>query len=74
MSKLQLHRHIKNFVILLTKLSGEFVAIPRYDTLEVFVDLEVDGLTWLDSVEHLFQIYEGDNRTGSFLGFELEIL
>ena len=74
MSKFLLHRYIKYFFILLTKFSDEFVVISRYDTLEVFVDLQVDGLTWLDSVEHLFQIYEGDNRTGSFLGFELEIL
>jgi len=59
---------------LLTKFSGEFVVIPRYDTLEVLVDLQMDGLAWLDSVEHLLQIYEGDSRTGSFLGFELEIL
>lgn len=52
--------------------SGEFVQIARMPNLDALLDGQVSGLTWLDSVDHLLERYEGDSRTDAFSGFLLE--
>ena len=52
--------------------TGEFAQIARMPNLDALIDGQVSGLTWLDSVDHLLDKYEGDSRTVSFSGFVLE--
>ena len=52
--------------------TGEFVQIARMPNLDALIDGQVSGLTWLDSVDHLLEKYEGGSRTVAFSGFVLE--
>ena len=59
-----------NFVRLDT---GEIAQINRFNSLDVLIDGQIDGLTWLDSVDHLLEKNEEGSRTDAFSGFELDI-
>ena len=52
--------------------TGEFVQIARMPSLDALIDGQVNGLTWLDSVDHLLEKYENDSRTEAFSGFAIE--
>ena len=52
--------------------SGEFVQIARMPNLDSLIDGQVQGLEWLDSVDHLLEKYENESRTDSFSGFSVE--
>ena len=49
--------------------TGEFVQIARMPNLDALIDGQVQGLEWLDSVDHLLEKYENESRTESFSGF-----
>ena len=59
-----------NFVRLDT---GEIVQITHFNSLDVLIDGQIDGLTWLDSVDHLLEKDEEGSRTQAFSGFQLAI-
>ena len=46
---------------------NEFAAINTYDSIEERSDDVVTGLTWLDSISHLLELYD-DSRTKAFSG------
>ena len=46
---------------------NEFAAINTYDSIEERSDDVVTGLTWLDSISHLLELYD-DSRTEAFSG------
>ena len=39
--------------------------------LDALIDGQVQGLEWLDSVDHLLEKYENESRTESFSGFSV---
>ena len=45
----------------------------NYESLENMMDLQINGLTWLDSVDHLLERYEDDSRTSAFSGNILDL-
>ena len=51
--------------------TGEFVQIARMPNLDALIDGQVQGLEWLDSVDHLLEKYENESRTESFSGFSI---
>ena len=51
--------------------TGEFVQIARMPNLDALIDGQVQGLEWLDSVDHLLEKYENESRTESFSGFSV---
>ena len=53
--------------------SGEIVQISSHTSLDVMMDGQMTGLTWLDSVDHLLEKYDGDSRTQAFSGFQMDI-
>ena len=57
-----------NFVRLDT---GEIAQITRFNSLDVLIDGQIDGLTWLDSVDHLLEKDEEGSRTEAFSGIEI---
>ena len=63
-------QRVSNFVRLDT---GEIAQITRFDSLDVLIDGQIDGLTWLDSVDHLLEKDEEGSRTQAFSGFQLDI-
>ena len=52
--------------------SGEFVQIARMPNLDSLIDGQVQGLEWLDSVDHFLEKDEKESRTDSFSGFSVE--
>ena len=62
-------KRVQNFIQLG---SGEFVEIVCYDSMDIMLELQVEGLTWLDSVDRLLERYEEENRTDAFTGNELD--
>ena len=53
--------------------TGEYVQIARMPSIDTLIEGQVDGLAWLDSVEHLLEKYEDDNRTDAFSGINIPI-
>ena len=53
--------------------TGEYVQIVRNPSIDALIDGQVEGLTWLDSVDHLLERYENDSRTQAFSGIALPI-
>jgi hypothetical protein len=53
--------------------SGEYVQIIRSPSIDALLDGQEDGLNWLDSVEHLLEMYEDESRTDAFSGVALEL-
>ena len=49
---------------------NEYVSIMEYDEIEKTSDDEVDGINWLDTVEHMLEFY-GESRTESSSGLVL---
>ena len=62
-------KRVQNFIQLG---SGEFVEIVCYDSMDIMLELQVEGLTWLDSVDRLLERYEEESRTDAFTGNELD--
>ena len=62
-------KRVQNFIQLG---SGEFVEIVCYDSMDIMLELQVQGLTWLDSVDRLLERYEEESRTDAFTGNELD--
>ena len=62
-------KRVQNFIQLG---SGEFVEIVCYDSMDIMLELQVEGLTWLYSVDRLLERYEEENRTDAFTGNELD--
>ena len=54
--------------------SDEIVQISSHPDLDIMMEGQDTGLTWLDSVDHLLEKYEGGSRTDAFSGFKLENL
>ena len=52
--------------------NGEYAQIARMPNLDATVGGQIDGLEWLDSVDHLLERYENDNRTQAFSGLVLD--
>ena len=46
--------------------------IVCYDSMDIMLELQVQGLTWLDSVDRLLERYEEESRTDAFTGNELD--
>ena len=40
--------------------------------LESLLDEQIEGLEWLDSVDHLLEYYDDGSRTEAFSGFVIE--
>ncbi len=53
--------------------SGEYVQIVGLPNLESLLDGQIEGLDWLDSVDHLLDYYEDDSRTEAFSGFVIDL-
>ena len=51
--------------------TGEFVQIAKMPNLDALIDGQVQGLEWLDSVDHLLEKYKNESRTESFSGFSV---
>ena len=49
---------------------NEFVSIMEYDEIDKTGDDEIDGVNWLDTVEHMLEFYE-ESRTDSCSGLVL---
>ena len=62
-------KRVQNFIQLG---SGEFVEIVCYDSTDIMLELQVEGLTWLYSVDRLLERYEEESRTDAFTGNELD--
>ena len=52
--------------------TGEFTELVRYENIDQMMALQVEGLTWLDSVDHLLELYDENSRTDAFSGNELD--
>ena len=52
--------------------SGEYVQIIQMPHLESLLDGQIEGVEWLDSVDHLLEYYNGASRTDAFSGFVIE--
>ena len=50
--------------------NNEYLTIMEYDEIEKTGDDEVDGVNWLDTVEHMLDFY-GESRTDSCSGLVL---
>ena len=55
---------------LISTRGNEFISIMEYDEIEKTGDDEVDGVNWLDTVEHMLDFY-GASRTDSCSGLVL---
>lgn len=53
--------------------TGEIVQISRFPSIDVIVDGQIEGLEWLDSVDHLLVKDEEGSRTQAYSGLEIEI-
>ena len=62
-------KRVQNFIQLG---SGEFVEIVCYDSMDIMLELQVEGLSWLDSLDRLLERYEEESRTDAFTGNELD--
>ena len=62
-------KRVQNFIQLG---SGEFVEIVCYDSMDIMLELQVEGLSWLDSLDRLLKRYEEESRTDAFTGNELD--
>ena len=51
--------------------TGEYVQIGRMPSIDALIEGQVDGLEWLDSVEHLLERYPNDSRTDAFSGINI---
>ena len=49
---------------------NEYISIMEYDEIDKTGDDEVDGVNWLDTVEHMLEFY-GESRTDSCSGLVL---
>lgn len=52
---------------LLSVNENEFIEITEYDEIDKVGEDEVEGLAWLDTVEHMLEFY-GESRTDSCSG------
>ena len=52
---------------LLSVSKNEFIEITEYDEIDKIGEDEVDGLNWLDTVEHMLEFY-GESRTDACSG------
>ena len=50
--------------------NDEYLSIMEYDEIDKTSDDEVDGVNWLDTVEHMLEFY-GESRTDSCSGLVL---
>ena len=55
---------------LISTSDNEFISIMEYDEIDKTGDDEVDGVNWLDTVEHMLEFY-GESRTDSCSGLVL---
>ena len=46
--------------------NNEYLSIMEYDEIDKTGDDEIDGINWLDTVEHMLELFE-DSRTDSVL-------
>ena len=53
--------------------TGEYVQIARMPNIEATIDGQIEGLEWLDSVDHLLEKYENESRTDAFSGITLPV-
>ena len=53
--------------------SVEIAEIVNYESLNKMIELQINGLDWLDSVDYLHERYEDDSRTSAFSGNILDI-
>ena len=49
---------------------NEYISIMEYDEIDKTGDDEVDGVNWLDTVEHMLEFYD-ESRTASCSGLVL---
>ena len=49
---------------------NEYLSIMEYDEIDKTGDDEIDGVNWLDTVEHMLEFY-GDSRTDACSGLVL---
>ena len=50
--------------------NNEYLSIMEYDEIDKTGDDEMDGINWLDTVEHMLELFE-DSRTESCSGLVL---
>ena len=53
--------------------TGEVAEIVKLASMDQMMETQIDGLTWLDSVDHLLERYEKESRTNAFTGNVLNI-
>ena len=50
--------------------NNEYLSIMEYDEIDKTGDDEIDGINWLDTIEHMLELFE-DSRTNSCSGLVL---
>ena len=50
--------------------NNEYLSIMEYDEIDKTGDDEIDGINWLDTIEHMLELFE-DSRTDSCSGLVL---
>ena len=65
------YEHVNDFIKIDS--TGEYVQIARMPDIDSLIDGQVEGLEWLDSVDHLLDKYEDGSRTEAFSGITLPI-
>ena len=51
--------------------NNEYLSIMEYDEIDKTGEDEIDGINWLDTVEHMLELFE-DSRTNSCSGLVLD--
>ena len=52
---------------------GEYIQIIMCPSMGELLELQIDGLIWPDSVDHLLEKYEDGSRTEVVTGFALKV-
>ncbi len=53
--------------------TGEIVQISRIPSIDAIVEGQMEGLDWLDSVDHLLEKDADGSRTQAYSGLEIDV-
>ena len=53
--------------------TGEIVQINRNPSIEATLEGQIEGMEWLDSVDHLLEKDMGGSRTQAYSGLEMDV-
>ena len=52
--------------------TGEIVQLTRNESIDAIIGAQVDGVEWLDSVDHLLEKDKEGSRTQAYSGLEMD--